>query len=127
KWLLAHYVRKDCAETDRSHLLARLSYLRQMHLDFAAEFGKSMRADTVFGVDYYLACESVKHGFVYELPHDIHDYEDGVMSGRRRGLAGICVDYWSRYQLPILHTETNFADDEAADWGMKQLLELAQL
>jgi hypothetical protein len=42
-------------------------------------------------------------------------------------LARITTDYWNRYQLPILHTETNFADEGADEWGIKQLVELAQL
>lgn len=126
-WILEHYARPDHMDEDTRWLVETLDTLKNSHLNFQAEFGKTMRADTVFGIDYYLACESFKHGFEYELPVDLTHYEEGVKSGVRKGLLRMAIEYWNRYQLPILHTETNFADVLSAEWGTIQLLELVQL
>jgi hypothetical protein len=124
QWLFSHYDRPGIKH-DHAYLKTELHALRDQHLRFQDTYGKTMRADTVFGVDYYLACESIHHGFEYELPVRVGDYREDVRLHRRHGLARMTVDYWNRYQLPILHTETNFADTNADEWGMLQLLELA--
>lgn len=131
QWMRGHYIRPGHEAADEQKLIAQLDQIRQHHLNFQNEFGKSMKADTVFGVDYYAACETVNvvHGF--PKPTCVNTYTEQVESGQRLGLAGICVEYWNRYQLPILHTETNFVDFDQAnhggEWGVKQLIELAQL
>ena len=127
RWLLSHYDRAG-VRTDHQELLKNLKALRLQHLRFQDTFGKTMRTDTVFGVDYYLACESMEHGFEYEMPMNLDVYRQAIKKNQRRGLARIIVDYWNRYRLPILHTETNFADlGLAEEWGVGQLLELAQV
>lgn len=108
-------------------LIPALEFIRGMHERFYETFGKTMRADTVFGVDYYIGCETVKPGYNYALGTNLKGYAADVACDRRRGLARICIDYWNRYQLPILHTETNFSNEHGDDWGMMQLVELAQL
>lgn len=121
QWMVQEY------RGDIRDLIRAIELIRRYHLDFQDRFGKSMKADTVFGIDYYLACESFKHGFEYELPENFHHYEEGIRSGKRKGLLKICIEYWNHYQLPLLHTETNFVDYLSAEWGLTQLLELAQL
>jgi hypothetical protein len=135
QWMHRHYVQAErpagitTSASDREqHLTAALETLKHQHLAFQQTYGKTMRADTVFGVDYYLACETVKFGFEYQLSKTcIRAYENEVRDGKRRGLTRICIDYWNRYLLPILHTETNNLDHCSDGWGMKQLLELALL
>ncbi len=128
RWMARHYVRQDNLADDIQHLIVELETIKQYHILFERRFGKTMKADTVFGVDYYMACEIVKPGHPEQLTMtDVKGYEAEIRSDRRKGLARICMEYWNRYQLPILHTETNFFDHGSEEWGMKQLVELAQL
>jgi beta-glucosidase/6-phospho-beta-glucosidase/beta-galactosidase len=128
KWMARQYVRQDHLREDVESLVHQLEVIREYHQRFQQEFQKTMKADTVFGVDYYLACEIVQPDHVFPLTKTCVDtYEKEILAGHRKGLARMCVDYWNRYQLPILHTETNFFDHGSEDWGVKQLVELAQL
>lgn len=129
KWLESQYVRpvvhkgdERQAEFDRARLVARLERIRERHLEFEKAFGKTMKADTVFGIDFYATCEGGNG-----ISGRVEDYAAELKAGKRRGLAGLGQDYYARYQLPILHTETNMANDLSSKWGMQQLIELAQL
>lgn len=146
-WILGDYIQTDifhwmkqhCADPahelqDMEWLTDALTEIKLLHQKFAAEFGKTMKADTVFGVDYYAACETVKLTTGFPRPTSVEHYAEEVEMAQRRGLTGICIEYWNRYQLPLLHTETNFVDHgpnthvgASDDWGMMQLIEMAQL
>lgn len=134
RWMASHVVDPAHELRDTEKLISQLNEIKEMHLRFQTDFSKSMKADTVFGVDYYAACETVKLTSGFPKPTGVDDYTQEVADGERLGLAGICAEYWNRYQLPLLHTETNFVDHgpsshvgNSDDWGMKQLIELAQL
>jgi hypothetical protein len=134
RWMCAHVVDPAHAERDTDWLIEQLAEIKAVHQLFQTRFGKTMTADTVFGVDYYAACETVKLTTGFPKPTSVEHYMEEVETGQRLGLAGICVEYWNRYQLPLLHTETNFVDHEpnshvgaSDDWGLKQLIELGEL
>jgi beta-glucosidase/6-phospho-beta-glucosidase/beta-galactosidase len=134
RWMQAHVVDSAHALRDTEKLVGQLNEIKALHQRFEAEFKKTMKADTVFGVDYYAACETTKLTSGFPKPTSVEDYAKEVDNGHRLGLAGICAQYWNRYQLPLLHTETNFVDHgpethvgTSDDWGLKQLIELAQL
>ncbi len=58
---------------------------------------------TYLGIDHYPTCIRTykKEGMVLHGPHDVYE------------LAGITIDYWQRYGLPLLHTEVNAWPDHA--------------
>jgi len=74
---------------------------------------KHLKHHCVMGNDYYMTNE-----------HRVH--QDGTTSpaGEVFGYAVITQEYYSRYRLPIMHTETNLAEgahgDEAVHWLWKQ-------
>jgi hypothetical protein len=117
-WLKSHYVRTP---EDETRLLTTLESLRAAHLDFAEKFGKSMKADTVFGMDYYVTCESGPG-----ITHSPTDYKHEAQK-TRKGLFDLGMDYWGRYRLPLIHAETNMREDASEQWMTQQLIELAGL
>lgn len=135
RWMCGHVVDPAHELRDLEKLVDQLSEIKALHQQFQQEFKKSMKADTVFGIDYYAACETVsKLTTGFPKPTSVEHYAEQVEGHERLGLAGICTEYWNRYQLPLLHTETNFVDHgeethvgASDDWGTKQLIELAQL
>ena len=62
----------------------------------------------------------------YYVTNEHYVYEDGGSgpSGEIFGYADITREYYDRYGLPVMHTETNFAQgpagDEAANWLSKE-------
>jgi beta-glucosidase/6-phospho-beta-glucosidase/beta-galactosidase len=139
RWMETHFNKADHTGLENKAkntqiLIQQIAKIKALHEQFEQEFGKTMKADTVFGVDYYAACETVKLTTGFPKPTGVDAYTEEVETSQRYGLAGICIEYWNRYQLPILHTETNFVDHgenthvgTSDDWGTKQLIELAQL
>jgi beta-glucosidase/6-phospho-beta-glucosidase/beta-galactosidase len=76
-----------------------------------------VKARCVMGNDYYLTNEHLVE-------------EDGKISasGEIFGYYVITHQYFSRYRLPVMHTETNLADAERApDWLRKEWLNLFRL
>ncbi len=106
----------------RDFLVKGLTEIRDMHHSFQRRFKKSMKADTVFGIDYYLTNERGSG-----ISGRLEEYSQELRQGTRRGLFGMGIDYWERYHLPLLHTETNFRHESSDVWGFQQLVELAQL
>jgi beta-glucosidase/6-phospho-beta-glucosidase/beta-galactosidase len=134
KWMQFHMTKASQPYQEILQLIRQLQEIKDLHQSFNTEFDKTMKADTVFGIDYYAACETVMLTTGFPKATSVEDYTEQVLNGERLGLAGICTQYWNRYQLPLLHTETNFVDHGASshvgtsdDWGLKQLIELAQL
>ncbi len=86
--------------------------------DEYAWFGRyHVKASCVMGNDYYVTNEHLVH-------------QDGTWSaaGEIFGYYVITHQYFSRYRLPVMHTETNLADSDAApDWLYKQWANLFRL
>lgn len=145
KWMAERYVRPEFKDShgnpvtdenkirklqhhDYDKLVDQLTRLRDLHLKLKEETGKTMMDDTVFGIDYYTTNESgISQG--EPLSDKARDYIDEVESGRRKGVYGVTKEYWDRYHLPVLHTETNYPDENGDNvlWGRQQLAELRQL
>jgi hypothetical protein len=102
-------------------LETRLERIRDLHLTFATKFGKSMKADTVFGMDYYVTCESGPG-----ITHAPEKYRNEAQN-TRRGLYEMGMDYFARYRLPLIHAETNMREEKSVEWMTQQLIELSSL
>lgn len=63
----------------------------------------------VMGNDYYVTNE-----------HMVHHDGSIEASGEIYGYYAITLQYYRRYHLPVMHTETNFEEQGAADWLRKQ-------
>ncbi|HTE20295.1 MAG TPA: family 1 glycosylhydrolase [Armatimonadota bacterium] len=70
----------------------------------------------IMGNDYYLTNEHLV-------------YEDGTRgpAGDVLGYYVITKQYWDRYHLPVMHTETNMADEHAVPWLWKEWASLLRL
>lgn len=76
-----------------------------------------VKANCVMGTDYYVTNEHLVHA-------------DGrvTSSGEILGYYVITSQYYDRYRLPVMHTETNLADaDRSWDWLWKQWMNLFRL
>jgi beta-glucosidase/6-phospho-beta-glucosidase/beta-galactosidase len=80
-------------------------------------FGKhQVKAHCVMGTDYYVTNEHLVHG-------------DGTTSeaGDLFGYYVLTRQYFTRYRLPVMHTETNFCEPNAVSWLRKQWTNAAEL
>jgi beta-glucosidase/6-phospho-beta-glucosidase/beta-galactosidase len=72
-----------------------------------------MKAHCIMGNDYYVTNE-----------HRVKSDGSSSASGEVFGYDGITWQYFDRYHLPVMHTETNFREgpngNEAVDWLWKQ-------
>ena len=76
-----------------------------------------MKANCVMGTDYYVTNEHLVHADGRVTP-----------SGEIFGYYVITRQYYDRYRLPVMHTETNLADPEHSwDWLWKQWMNLFRL
>lgn len=68
-----------------------------------------LRSRCVMGNDYYATNENLVHA-------------DGSISlaGEIFGYYPITSEYFARYKLPVMHTETNYTDPEAVNWLRKE-------
>lgn len=75
------------------------------------EHGKSMRSHCIMGNDYYITNE-----------HEVRDSSGATQpSGEIFGYYVITKQYFDRYHLPVMHTETNRKNDEEAPaWLWKE-------
>lgn len=81
------------------------------------EHGKNIRHHCVMGNDYYFTNESL-------VPPE----GDLMGTGEVFGYYVITKQYFDRYHLPVMHTETNLAeDDRAPGWLWKEWLNMALL
>ncbi len=124
-WHAAHPCRRDDAALENE--------LRFVPLDlvFGAEPGKRalawLRKNGVTADDLRLLQElAVTKGCILGLDYYITSehllLEDGsdVPASDALGLAELARQYYSRYGLPLMHTETNMRHDRAVDWLRKQ-------
>lgn len=143
KWIVGSYVRNEFKDNDKkvitdpekvqklktedyNNLVEKLEELKNDHLKLQKETNKNMTDDTVFGIDFYIhnedAFDPAKKPTLDPLA-----YSKECESGKRKGLYGVTKDYWNRYKLPVLHTETNIKEEQGPRWAQQQLVELAQL
>jgi len=80
----------------------------------------NLREQCIMGNDYYLTNE-----------HRVNADGTTEASGEVFGYAEITMDYYRRYQLPVMHTETNLAQgprgDEAVRWLQKEILNILRV
>lgn len=76
---------------------------------FMENFSDALRVKCIMGNDYYITNEHIVH-------------PDGSLSasGEIYGYYVITMQYFRRYRLPVMHTETNIAEPMAVDWLKKQ-------
>jgi hypothetical protein len=116
------WMRREFGNPEREPALRRaLHEIRDLHRRFEDCHQKDTKADTVFGMDYYVTCESGPG-----ITHDPDLYKNEAQQ-TRHGLYEMGQDYWGRYHLPLFHAETNMREDRAVDWMTQQLIELAAL
>lgn len=70
----------------------------------------------IMGTDYYRANE-----------HHVNADGSTVPAGDVFGYCVIARQYYDRYRLPIMHTETNMAAHSASDWLQRQWLSVREL
>lgn len=77
---------------------------------------RTVKALCVMGTDYYVTNEHLVHA-------------DGTVtaSGEIFGYYVITRDYWFRYHLPVMHTETNIAEPQAEQWLRKEWANMIRL
>ncbi len=77
---------------------------------------KPINGSCIMGNDYYITNEHMVH-------------EDGSTSaaGEIYGYAIITQQYYSRYKLPVMHTETNIAEPNAVRWLQTQWANVRRL
>jgi hypothetical protein len=75
-----------------------------------------LRSHCIMGTDYYITNE-----------HIIRDDGTTIGAGEIYGYYVITRQYYERYHLPIMHTETNRAAHLAVDWLWKEWMNLLRL
>ena len=75
-----------------------------------------VKASCVMGNDYYVTNE-----------HLVHEDGTWTASGEVFGYYVITHQYYQRYRLPIMHTETNIAEPDAVAWLHKEWANLFRL
>ncbi len=76
---------------------------------FGNNFGNYLKARCVMGNDYYITNE-----------HMVHPDGTTSASGEIFGYAVITHQYYRRYKLPVMHTETNILEPLSVGWLKKQ-------
>jgi beta-glucosidase/6-phospho-beta-glucosidase/beta-galactosidase len=81
--------------------------------DYHFFLGNSLKQHCIMGNDYYITNE-----------HRVFANGHSIGSGEIFGYSEITWQYYSRYRLPVMHTETNFCEgpngDEAVLWLWKE-------
>jgi beta-glucosidase/6-phospho-beta-glucosidase/beta-galactosidase len=129
-WAVENYVvygqQPSDYEANRDRLVQKLRELKDLHLALSRDHNISMRTDTVFGVDYYAHNEDRDEDGLHLNPQP-QFYAQQVKAGRRAGLYPIIVDYYNRYQVPIMIGETGTPYFHyGTRWHQQMLLECAQ-
>ncbi len=75
-----------------------------------------VKANCIMGNDYYITNE-----------HIVHSKEHTAASGEIFGYYVIAKQYFNRYRLPIMHTETNIWEPNAVNWLRKQWANIYRL
>ena len=80
------------------------------------EVGPALRGHCLLGTDYYRTNEQLVHP-------DGHIHPVGEVFG----YYVVMRDYFERYRLPIMHTETNMREPDAVAWMWKTWVNIQQL
>ncbi|MFC7051983.1 hypothetical protein ACFQI3_04690 [Hansschlegelia quercus] len=128
-WLIATYVLKssgDERELRLARLVQMLETLMSAHAALKADFGLTMRDDTIFAADYYAQNEDFSPSGAWLNPEP-QFYAAQVAAGERRGLYELVADYYNRYGLPMMIGETGTPFYAyGARWHGQMLLEVAR-
>lgn len=76
---------------------------------------KKLHGNCIMGTDYYASNE-----------HIVHADGSTTASGEIFGYYIITQQYYSRYRLPVMHTETNFAEPASVSWMHKEWANLCR-
>ncbi len=80
----------------------------------------TLREQCIMGNDYYITNE-----------HRVNDDGTTQASGEVYGYAKITAEYYARYQLPVMHTETNMIEEpprfDSVYWLQKQILNMLRV
>jgi len=88
--------------------------MTEAEYDFFLKF--NLREHCVMGNDYYVANE-----------HMLLDENRSVYAGEIFGYYVVTRDYYDRYNLPVMHTETNKAEPDADRWLWKTWANIQRL
>jgi hypothetical protein len=91
--------------------------LSRSEYDWFMENGPQLRGHCLLGTDYYRTNEQLVHpdGRIHPV-------------GEVFGYYVVMRDYFNRYRLPIMHTETNFPEpDGASEWLWRQAANVRRL
>lgn len=112
----------------RDRLVRELTELRDLHRSLGTIDGRglTMKSKTVFGVDYYAHNENLGADGVTRLSPEPQNYVSEIQAGNRGGIYNIVVDYYNRYQMPMMIGETGTPYYHyASRWNQQMMLELA--
>jgi hypothetical protein len=91
--------------------------MRREDYEWFMHHGSWIKPHCIMGNDYYITNE-----------HDVAASGDLTPAGEVFGYYVITAQYFQRYHLPVMHTETNLADPEAAPgWLLKQWSNMLRL
>jgi beta-glucosidase/6-phospho-beta-glucosidase/beta-galactosidase len=108
-------------EQRKNEFLTSLEYLQSLHKTLQINFNQSMKSYTVLGVDYYSHNEE-------GLTPKPELYNQQIKDGKRIGLFATAKDYFNRYHMPMMITETGTPYFVyGARWHQQMLLEAAKL
>jgi beta-glucosidase/6-phospho-beta-glucosidase/beta-galactosidase len=129
-WVVENYLIYNQApenrEALRKDLVMRLQELQALHLELFHRFGKTMRTDSVLGVDYYAHNEDKDKDMKPVSPEPQY-YPEQIKAGRRVGLYQILIEYSNRYQMPVMIAESGTPYYHyGARWTQQILLECAK-
>jgi beta-glucosidase/6-phospho-beta-glucosidase/beta-galactosidase len=86
-------------------------------ISWCMQHGRALKPHHIMGTDYYITNE-----------HLVHSDGRVTPSGEIFGYYVITSQYYSRYHLPVMHTETNCGDDEqAVRWLWKEWANMLRL
>jgi beta-glucosidase/6-phospho-beta-glucosidase/beta-galactosidase len=80
------------------------------------EQGQAIRSHCIMGTDYYITNE-----------HVIRDDGTTISAGDVYGYYVITRQYFDRYRMPVMHTETNRVSEHAVEWLWKEWMNLLRL
>lgn len=111
----------ETQELRKNEFLTSLEYLQKLHNVLKAKFNQSMKSYTVLGVDYYSHNEE-------NLDPRPELYNKQIDEGKRIGLYRTAVDYFNRYHMPMMITETGTPYFlYGARWHQQMMLEASKL
>jgi beta-glucosidase/6-phospho-beta-glucosidase/beta-galactosidase len=80
------------------------------------QHGRALRSHHIMGNDYYVTCEHLVHPDGHLTP-----------AGDTFGYYLVTKQYFDRYRLPVMHTETNMDAERAPVWLRKQWANVLRL